>query len=301
MAFWKNNNHPHGQLLVEILIAIGVFVIFAGTFMLFAVDASRFTTRNTEALQGTWLGTESYDALNDIWSQSFSLLANGTYGLVVNGENKWSLATTPDVHGNLKRQIIIHDGMRNTSGSLAIAGTPDANTKKITATVVNTTTNATIFSDTYYFSNMDALPIANLSWLQTTRGDFIGTHDDTQRTDYNGGAVTLRTNRTQGTFTSQVFNTESTSTTYSQLIWHGLYSQLSNIRIQIRVGTTTGQVNGATFFGPDGTSNSYFAPSDSIIIPPGVQGTQRIQYQVHFEKTGTITPLLEDIEIFYAL
>lgn len=302
MAYYPPNKHPGGQLLVEILITIGLVVVFVGSFSLFAADASRIAQRNSVHLESKLLGQEAQAALQMLWFGNPAQLTIGAHGLLLGGNNEWQLTATPDTHGSLIRTVIIEAAERDAQGSLAVTGTADPETKKITTRITHQDTAVVQYENTMFFPTIEETPDPQLqSWRETTRNDFNdGSFIRTRVTNTNGGEVTLRNNQTQGIYTSSRFDTGSATTTYSHIVWNGIEYAQNEIRIHLRVAQNNGQLNQATWFGPDGTDQTFFQSGDPITIPPGVTGTRRVQYRIEFIQTTNDVPLLSDIEIFYA-
>lgn len=300
MAFWKNNNATHGQLLIETLIAIGVFILFAGSFTLFAVDASRFTNANAQHIESYWLAAEGQSVLTALWKDDNSQFINGTHGLTIASQS-WILSATPDIHDAIERSVVIENAHRDANGSLAETGTIDTTTKKITLLIRNTDTNTSLYRNVEYFAPLTGTTTPpNKSWLETTTADFQdGTFTRTTTTTFDDGEVALSLGASSGTYVSSAFDSGSATTNYTELHWSGSYNTINNIRIQIRIARNSGQLRRASWFGPDGTNQTYFSESDSITLPSNITNTTSIQYRIQFTRSGGIVPSLHDIEIVY--
>lgn len=102
-----------------------------------------------------------------------------------------------------------------------------------------------------------------------------------------------------GTYISNVFDTGSLG---SRLLY--LESESSTIpsgtslQLQIRSGATS-DLSSQSWYGPDGTSNSYFNLTSQQVIPLVGSGHRYVQYRALFTSDTISTPRLEDIIVYY--
>lgn len=129
-----------GVGLVEILIVlavIGIGFLAIISFLIFSRGVTFQVGRNTEAVTLAEEGIEAVRALRDEdWS---NVSTAGTYYPVIDiVSDKWTLITTdPGPISNLyTRTVVVEDvGRDGNDDILSSGGTPDPNTKKVTATL----------------------------------------------------------------------------------------------------------------------------------------------------------------------
>lgn len=128
-----------GQSLVEVLIAVAIFVLATSTIGVLFFDAARTHVRNSDSVSAEQYATEGIEAVRTLRDDAFSNLTAGTYGLSIIG-NQWTLSGTSDTQDGYTRTISI--------------SAPDANTRYVTSTVTwisnnqpATTTSFAIFTD----------------------------------------------------------------------------------------------------------------------------------------------------------
>jgi len=102
-----------------------------------------------------------------------------------------------------------------------------------------------------------------------------------------------------GLYTSQPYDTGTTSTVYLGIKPSFQLIANTNIKLQIRTGDSISEINSNQWLGPDGTSSSYYTSTIGTYIPVSVQGKRYIQYQATFSSDSNGTPLLESVEIDY--
>ncbi len=104
-------NKNSGQSLIELLVAMGIFVIsLAASFQLFFGGQSLSVDSINERL-ATDYGEEAVSALHSIRNRNFSELTNGSHGLVFqNNEWMFGSSSTSDVQGGFTRTISVADG-----------------------------------------------------------------------------------------------------------------------------------------------------------------------------------------------
>lgn len=131
-----------GVGLVEILIVlavIGIGFLAIISFLIFSRGVTFQVGRNTEAVTLAEEGIEAVRSIRDEdWTTNIASLTSGTtYYPVISGD-KWTLSTTdPGPISNLyTRTVVVEDvGRDGNDDILSSGGTPDPNTKKVTATL----------------------------------------------------------------------------------------------------------------------------------------------------------------------
>ncbi len=127
--------------LIEILIVMAIIGIAFVAFVAFLINSAGITfrvTRNTEAVALAEEGVEAVRSLRDeSWTTNVAALTGGaTYYPVISG-NQWTLtATDPGPVNNLyTRTVTVSSVNRDINDDIAVAGTPDPNTKEVIVVV----------------------------------------------------------------------------------------------------------------------------------------------------------------------
>ena len=120
------NKKIRGQSIVEVIIAVSIFLIIAGSSVITVIgslSASRLAEEETIA---TTYAVEGLEAVESIRNRDWDNLTDGTYGL-----NKslglWELDGSSETLGRYTRVIQVDTVQRD--------GTPDPNAKLVTSTV----------------------------------------------------------------------------------------------------------------------------------------------------------------------
>jgi prepilin-type N-terminal cleavage/methylation domain-containing protein len=103
---------PRGQTLIELLVAIAIFVIAVSGLAYFILDSYASGRLAEEIIIANFLAEEGLEATRSIRDNDWSTLNTGEYGLVISG-NKWIFSgTEEDISGLLgrgTRKIIIEE------------------------------------------------------------------------------------------------------------------------------------------------------------------------------------------------
>lgn len=189
MKIFNFNPRP-GQLLVELLMAIGLSAIILPALLTGFVTSREGKAQETQRLKSVALVREAEDAVRNVknkannWS-TFAL--NGTFHPAISGSS-WSLVLGSEVVDSFTRQIVISDVNRDSSGNIVTSGgTVDPSTKKVVITVSWATPHSSSNSSTLYLSRY-----SSAVYTDTTVSDFdAGVHTGTTVTNNGGGEVTL--------------------------------------------------------------------------------------------------------------
>ncbi len=103
---------------------------------------------------------------------------------------------------------------------------------------------------------------------------------------------------TNGEYQSQVFDTGSTSTYYYLLDAYGLKPSGTDVKIQIRTGTSA-DLSAESYRGPDGTTGTYFTINNSNPISEFFNNKQYFQYRVELTSDTIYTPRLDEVKLTY--
>lgn len=97
-----------GQSLVELLVAIGVFVVGTVLLGLLALDANIASRQGLERTQAVLLAKEGLEAVRSLRDGDFDTISAGTHGLALSA-NKWTLSGTFDAQDQFSRSVTISD------------------------------------------------------------------------------------------------------------------------------------------------------------------------------------------------
>lgn len=172
------NRIKKGVTLVEVLLASALIVLLGlgiVTAMSFSIESS---SRSNQSSYAQFLAKEGIEAIRNIRNTDLSNLTNGTYGLVLSG-NQWTLSGSSDTTNSLyTRQVNI--------------STINATTKRVTVTVSWNGRQVTQFSDFTTWQENVPIP-SDLGLL--VYGDNIGDDDVIRfkKLDSNGNWSTEKT------------------------------------------------------------------------------------------------------------
>jgi len=187
----KNNNQA-GQSVLELMIAMSIFVIVVSGIMFLVLDAQSANRQGAERTQAAFLSQEAFEATQSIANQGWRNLTDGSYGLD-NSVGYWELSGLSEVFADrFVRQVIIETVYRDVGGDIVeTGGTIDYDTKKITTTTSwdFTTARPSEVVLINYLTNWHSV-----KWLETTQADLAaGTTNQTVVTNNEGGEVELAT------------------------------------------------------------------------------------------------------------
>jgi len=159
-----------GQLLIELLLAVGLSAIIIPT-LLIGLSSSRGGQAQDENRQHALeILKQSNEALRNVRESGWTNFAlNGTYHLVITNNSAWALAPGATTSGDFTQSIIISDVFRDTTGAISSsgAGTLDPSTKKVVNTVSWSSPRPSSVESILFIARTD-----NVSYLETTDVDF---------------------------------------------------------------------------------------------------------------------------------
>ena len=243
-----------GQLLVELLIAMGVFVLSVSAITFLILDVYLADRSGRERMVATFLAKEGLEATRAIRDNEWHDLSVGTHGIVIS-ENKWVFQDTPEakdisdrLEGGLREIIVeqIDSVRRKVTSRVTWAFTPSRSTQ------VNLVTHFThwAISDWYDFdwsyrkkiTILDSQVTADLTNFPV----LISTTDlDLTKAKNNGDDIlfTLSDGTTKISHETEKFN----NTTGELVAWVGIpslsSSQGTDIYIYYGNSTATNQQN----------------------------------------------------------
>ncbi len=187
MAQLRQYNN-HGQLLVELLVALAVASILIPAVTGGFIASREGKAQGRQRMEATARVREASDAVRVVRDAGWAGVAvSGTYHPEITGDT-WTLAQGPVSVNGYTESITIADVRRSGAGTIVeTGGTVDPSTKLVTVTVSWGTPIASDVTDRFYITRL-----TNLSWVQTTQEDFdAGIKTNVITTNLNGGEVTL--------------------------------------------------------------------------------------------------------------
>jgi len=97
-----------GQSLVELLVAIGVFVVGVATIGLLVLTTFNSSRQAVERTQAVMLAREGIEAARSIRDDDFNNLTTGSHGIVIS-DNKWIFSGSSDAQDQFVRVVTITD------------------------------------------------------------------------------------------------------------------------------------------------------------------------------------------------
>jgi|GEM_PF-5336609 len=289
--------HQQGQYLIEIVLALGLFIIFVSALSLLAVDSSRTVRAQQFQLLSVLALQNTTEAIHSIANTGWDALPVGIHGVEMQN-NHWVLTSSPNTSNDLTTTVAIAYALRDAQGNISTTGTADQNSKTIHLTVSRASTGTALFDSSLLFVRNNSQSLAY--WEETTQRDFSdGTLRNTVVTTIGDGEITLRSGRTKGRYISSRFRLPKAKNILRQIEWQATTPAQTSVRVQIRVAKKKHQINSAQWFGPDGTSATFFSQTDTIAVPATIAHYRYVQYRVELTGTQTISPSFEDIRIYY--
>ncbi len=120
-----------GFTLIELVLAITIFVIIAAGVAVPVVGNYLNDFENSKYVQANAVLTETWEAVRSIRNRDWSDITNGTYGLA-NGGGYWEFNGVSDVVDGYTRSVTVSSAQRDGVGNLvASGGIADSDTKRI--------------------------------------------------------------------------------------------------------------------------------------------------------------------------
>ena len=124
-----------GQSLIEVIVAMGIFVLFVSAFAHLNLGAYDGGRQGREQTIAAHYAMEGLEATRSIAQAEFTDLSDGTYGLD-DTSGVFAFSGSTNVLGKYTRTVEVASVQRNASDQIVPSGgTVDADTKQITSTV----------------------------------------------------------------------------------------------------------------------------------------------------------------------
>ena len=126
--------HP-GQMLIEVIVAMGILVLFVTGFIAFVLGAYDGDRRARERTEATYIAREGIEGARSIARHDFDLLSDGEHGIAYDG-TIFTLTGSSTVHEKYTRILSIVSAERGEDGSIVDSGgEEDTETKEVTSIV----------------------------------------------------------------------------------------------------------------------------------------------------------------------
>jgi len=169
-----HNSYKKGFSLVEIILASSIFILLVTALVGAYLYGEESTALSGNRVRAVMLAEEGLEAVRNIRDESFSNLADGTYGLATSS-NQWILSDSSDITDIFTREVVI--------------ASVDGDRKNITANITwqQNAQRSGIVSLVTRLANWFAQ-----AWSQTTQAEFdTGGYNSTESTASSGGEVKL--------------------------------------------------------------------------------------------------------------
>lgn len=126
-----------GQSILEVIIAISIFVIIASTGVIAILSSYQTTRLGEEETRASDLAFQGFEAVQSISELNWESLTDGVHG-VDNTSGSWQIVSSPTLDPSTKfeRTITINPVFRNINGEISdTSGDYDPNSKYITSSV----------------------------------------------------------------------------------------------------------------------------------------------------------------------
>lgn len=166
-----------GQMLVELLLAIGISSIFLPALITGLVASREGKVQQGQRMQAVALLKETEIAVKGVRNNGWTNFAvNGTYHPIISGTT-WALASGAETVNGFARQVVISDIYRDSSGAIVSSGgTLDPSTKQAVISVGWEEPYSSAITSTIYLSRT-----GNMTYTETTAAQFnAGTKVDVQ-------------------------------------------------------------------------------------------------------------------------
>ena len=123
-------NNSKGFSLVELIVAIGVFVIIIGSMVVVSSGSYSSSFENQKKLQVNAMLSESWEALKAIRNNDWNDITNGLHGLS-RSNGYWQFSGSADSYEGITRQITVSDIKRDSDGYISEVGDVDPDSKSV--------------------------------------------------------------------------------------------------------------------------------------------------------------------------
>lgn len=239
--------------MIEILLAITLLAVILPALLTGFISSEGGKPQENRRIEAIGLLKEAEEIVRSVRERDWTSFAvNGIYHPVVTVNNTWDLEPDSETVNGLTRTLTISDVYRDTNGIIVESGgTLDTSSKKVDITVAWNIPYLSSISSAVYVTRY----LGNTVNQQTSQAQFnLGTTEDTQITDTQGGEIKLAPN-TKGKWCEPNLSIASVNLPISN--------------VPIAVSAVEGKIHVAT--GATTTGIAYFNVNVSNTDPPESQ------------------------------
>lgn len=314
-------NNERGQSLVELVIALGIFAILAGSVVVWLTGGFASLSRANELTQAQYLAQEAIEAVNAIKATHWQDLSY-TESAVGIADNKWVLAGEGTVGqiGNFTRRIIFSDIYRNANRDIVEQSDPEAYldilSKQVEVIVswpvasgdrsIDYTTLISAWNAEKWEQNDWSGGGGQLIWQETDKFEIEDGNIDYD-TILKLTEIATSTFALSGDLVSSAYNIGADKTALS-VSWEETIEESCaecDILLQIKTADDNSGQPGSwsnTWCGPegeDGDNEDFFTTSTPQSINADHRGKEWIKYKVTLLGNASTTPEMSSIKILY--
>ncbi|MFA5392118.1 MAG: hypothetical protein WC306_00275 [Candidatus Paceibacterota bacterium] len=308
------------QSLLEALLSITLGVLLIGSSVGLIGLSLRSFNSVKQRLQVNSLMRQTAEVIqsltNDNWHSIYDLTKESNYQIATSG-NTWTISSGQEIStiNNIpyKKYFQVSNVNRDLSGDIAVSGTDDPSTQKITIFLeygnnyVSSSTLTTYLTRSYnnqVFQQTDWSEGSGQTGPISNSGNKFDTADSNINYASTTGSIYMTTaTTTEATLVSSVLDTGvSGGTGFNSLLWQGSLGTGGTVKFQIAFSNSS--TGPWTYYGPTSVSDYYSPnPNVSIAFPTASsaspQNKRYIRYKV-FLFTSSTTPQINDIIINWA-
>lgn len=158
----KSIDTKKGSGMIEVIIVSSIIVLVITTLIGSVSIYLRQSSKNIDDVKVGYLLEEGIEAVktmrNNSWTSKIATLSNNSTYYLYFGNNAWSATTTKQVvDGIFTRTFILYPVYRDANKDIALSGTLDAGTKKLSVNVSwfdNSSESTTTKSISTYIANI---------------------------------------------------------------------------------------------------------------------------------------------------
>lgn len=125
------NKKQNGFGIIEIIVAMAIFIIIAGTALATIINSFNVNRLSQEETFAENYTQEGVEAVRSLQNRGWSNLVTGTHGLSNSG-GSWAFSGTSDISGKFTRTVTLNQGQRDANGNIVDSGgTADLNLRKL--------------------------------------------------------------------------------------------------------------------------------------------------------------------------
>ncbi len=314
----NNNINPKGFILIEVLVAIAIFVLFSSAMVSMVLGSLTVVEKSSDYSYALNLSQENIEAVKIIQKKAWNDLSYTKSSVEFDGEWVLNGENTESLTGKFKRYVIFEPVYRDENGFLLNEETAnsfrDVNTLKIISKVIWSNNNKELsVSNNTYISNWESAIWSQNDWSGGSGQEYYIEEDRffSSESIRIGETLSLEevatgTLATSGYLESSAFGPVNTGV-FSVISWEdeiGGECLECYVKIQIK---TAPDLNGSpgnwdtNWLGPNNTGESedFFINKEGELINKINNGNKWILYRITLLGDGLNSPEFKGIKIYY--